>query len=93
MSKKYDNDFKRMLVELFTNGQSAKSLGEEYDVDGSLIRRWKREYLAKNGDLSKKKELSPDQLELKQLKKDLRDVTIERDILKKAVGIFSKSDN
>ena len=82
-----------MLVELFTNGQSAKSLGDEYGVDASLIIKWKRDYIAKNGDLSKKRELTPGELELKQLRKDLREVTMERDILKKAVGIFSKSDN
>ena len=42
--------------------------------------------------VSKKKILSIEAQELKALKKELRDVTMERDILKKAVSIFSKSD-
>lgn len=57
-----------------------------------MIRRWRREYEAKSGDFTKKKELSQEEKELKALKKELREITMERDILKKAVSIFSKSD-
>lgn len=58
-----------------------------------MIGRWRREYVANQGDFTKKKkELSETEKELIDLKKKLRDVTMERDILKKAVSIFSKSD-
>jgi transposase len=57
-----------------------------------MISRWKREYKLKSGDFSKKKELSDEAEELKALKKELKYITMERDILKKAVSIFSKSD-
>ncbi|CAA0147306.1 transposase DNA binding site ISRme3 [Tenacibaculum maritimum] len=92
MATKYDNDFKVMLVELLKSGRKAKSLSEEYGVNEGVIRRWKREYEAKSGDFSKKRELSVEAQELKALKKELREVKLERDILKKAVSIFSKSD-
>ncbi|CAA0152493.1 transposase DNA binding site ISRme3 [Tenacibaculum maritimum] len=92
MATKYDNDFKVMLVELLKSGRKAKSLSEEYGVNDGVIRRWKREYEAKSGDFSKKRELSVEAQELKALKKELREVKLERDILKKAVSIFSKSD-
>ena len=92
MAKKYENDFKVMLVELLKSGRKAKSLSEEYGVADGIIRRWKREYEAKSGDFSKKRELSLEEQELKRLKKELKDVRMERDILKKAVSIFSKSD-
>jgi transposase len=36
--------------------------------------------------------LTEEQKEIARLKKELRDATLERDILKKAVSIFSKSD-
>jgi len=36
--------------------------------------------------------LSNEELELRALRKELREVSLERDILKKAVSIFSKSD-
>ncbi|CAA0183119.1 transposase DNA binding site ISRme3 [Tenacibaculum maritimum] len=92
MATKYDNDFKVMLVELLKSGRKAKSLSEEYGVNDGVIRRWKREHEAKSGDFSKKRELSVEAQELKALKKELREVKLERDILKKAVSIFSKSD-
>ncbi|MFL0092371.1 transposase, partial [Tenacibaculum maritimum] len=74
MAKKYDNDFKVMLVELLKSGRKAKSLSEEYGVNDGVIRRWKREYEAKSGDFSKKRELSVEAQELKALKKELREV-------------------
>jgi len=92
MAKKHDNEFKVMIVELLKSGSKPKHLGEEYGLNPGMISRWKREFTAKSGDFSKKKVLSSEAQELKALKKELRNVTIERDILKKAVSIFSKSD-
>ncbi|WP_159289441.1 transposase, partial [Tenacibaculum maritimum] len=69
MATKYDNDFKVMLVELLKSGRKAKSLSKEYGVNDGVIRRWKREYEAKSGDFSKKRELSVEAQELKALKK------------------------
>ena len=91
MAKKYDNELKVTIVELLNSGLKAKQLSEGYGIHDSVIRRWKREYEAKSGDFSKKGELSQEEQELKALRKELRDVKMERDILKKAVSIFSKS--
>lgn len=92
MAKKYENDFKVLIVELLKSGRTVKEVSEEYDLNDSMIRRWRREFDAKSGDFSKKKELSDEEKELRALRKELRDITMERDILKKAVSIFSKSD-
>ncbi len=92
MAKKYENDFKVMIVELLESGRKVKEISDEYSINGGMIRRWRREYEAKSGDFSKKREVSQQEQELKKLKKELRNVKMERDILKKAVSIFSKSD-
>ena len=92
MRRTYDNDSKVMLVELLKSGQRAKDLSEEYSINDSTIRRWRREYESKSGDFTKRQELSLEDKEIKRLKKELRNVEEERDILKKAVSIFSKSD-
>lgn len=92
MAKKYENDFKVLVVELIKSGRPAKEVSDEYGLNAGMVRRWRREYEAKSGDFTKKKELSQEEKELKALKKELREVTMERDILKKAVSIFSKSD-
>ena len=88
----HTNEFKVMIVELKQSGMSTKDLAKEYDLNPSMISRWCREYKTKSGDLSKKNELSSDQLEIRALRKELKDIKQERDILKKAVSIFSKSD-
>ena len=92
MAKVYENEFKVMIVELLNSGRKIKEVSDEYGLNDSMIRRWKREYKAKSGDFTKKREVSQEEQELKALKKELREITMERDILKKAVSIFSKSD-
>ena len=90
---KYDNEFKVMIVELLNSGIKTSQVGNDYGLNVSMLSRWRREHMAKSGGFSKKKEVSLEAQELKSLKKELRDVKEERDILKKAVSIFSKSDS
>jgi len=92
MGKKYDSEFKVMIVELLRSGINTKQVSEDYGLNISMIGRWRREYESNSGDFSIKRVLSKEEQELKTLKKELRDVKMERDILKKAVSIFSKSD-
>ncbi len=92
MAKVYENEFKVMIVGLLNSGRSIKEVSNEYQLNDSMLRRWIREFETKSGDFSKKRELSPQEEELKALRKELKEITIERDILKKAVSMFSKSD-
>ena len=100
MRRHFDNESKTTVVELLQSGNSVRELCEEYNLQDRMIRRWRREYDQKNGDLSNKREPTSSEIELSQLKKELRETKLERDILKKAVGIpacrtgrFSKSDS
>ena len=93
MARHYENEFKVMIVELLKSGRTIKELSDEYELNDGMIRRWRREFKAKSGDFSRKREVSVEEQEFKALKKELRDVKMERDILKKAVSIFSKSDH
>lgn len=90
---RYDNEFKVMIVELLKSGIKTRQISEEYGIEINMINRWRREYESKMGDFLKRRELCIEEPELKALKKELRDVKMERDVLKKAVSIFSKSDN
>ena len=91
--QKYENEFKVMIVELLNSGIKTSQVSTDYGLNVSMLSRWRREHFAKSGDFSMKKEVSLEAQELKALKKELRDVKEERDILKKAVSIFSKSDS
>lgn len=94
-TKRYDKEFKIMLVELMLSGQRAEDLGKEYGVHPASIRGWKRTYLSNRESFtgSGTPSLTPEQKEIRALKKQLKDAEMERDILKKAVSIFSKSDS
>ncbi|AUS04050.1 IS3 family transposase [Pseudotamlana carrageenivorans] len=83
MGKKYDNEFKSMILDLSKSGIPTKQLSEEYGVHTSVINRWKQEYDLKGGDFSKNEPKSKEHQELIALKKELRDVKMERDNLKK----------
>lgn len=42
--KKYDDDFKKTLVELYNNGRTQSSIANEYGISLSALARWIRLY-------------------------------------------------
>jgi transposase len=82
----YNEDFKKMIVSLLDSGKSIKELTLEFEVSQASIHRWRNEFKA-TSETDKS-----ESLKIKALEKELKDVKLERDILKKAVSIFSKSD-
>ena len=91
----YDRSFKLMAVELAEAKGSIPGTAEELGIKADLIRRWTREHrgmgpasFSGNGVPV----LTEEQKEIARLRKELKEAQIERDILKKAVSIFSKSD-
>ena len=94
--KTYDKIFKEKAVELSNVRGNVQEIARELDVRAELIYRWRRE-LGNNASLAfsgnGNKQLTEEQKELARLRKELADVKMERDILKKAVRIFSVSDS
>ena len=93
--KKYDKEFKLMAVELIETHKSVKEVSNELGVSKDLLYQWRKSFQRKGEHGFSghgKKSLTPQEAEIAQLKKELREVEIERDILKKAVSIFSKND-
>jgi transposase len=94
--KHYDKAFKIMAVELHRSGKSFIEVSKDLGIEVGMLQSWNREYesfLHTSFPGNGKKILSDEQREILSLKKQLKDVEIERDILKKAVSIFSKSDS
>ena len=93
--RKFDREYKQMVVELANTREDISALAVELDLRADLIYRWKREALANLGASfpgQGNKTMTDEQKEIARLKKELRDAQLERDILKKAVSIFSRSD-
>jgi transposase len=94
--RSYDKEFKLMAVKLFQNGKTSVEVGADLGVASDLVRRWSREFKASELDSFPGKgnqNLTEEQKEIIALKIALKDAEIERDILKKAVSIFSKGDS
>ncbi|MDQ3179618.1 MAG: transposase [Acidobacteriota bacterium] len=81
MMRKYDDEFKQQAVRKIFDGQSVASVSRELGIAESLLHKWKRAKIDSSSDLEK---------ENLELKKKLREVEMERDILKKAALIFGR---
>lgn len=93
--RSFDKEFKMMAVNLCLTGKSTQTVADELGIRDELVRRWKREYKQfSEGSFSGhgNANLTSEQKEIVRLKKELKDAQEERDILKKAVRIFSKGD-
>jgi transposase len=92
----FDKEFKEMTINLCLSGKSTSEVADELGIRRELVARWKREYnqygfgsFSGHGNAN----MTPEQKEIAKLKRELKDAQIERDILKKAISIFSKGDN
>lgn len=87
--KRFDKDFKISAVKMVTEeGQKASEVARSLGIHANMLYNWKRKY-AENGDKAfvGKGQLS----EMAALRRKLRSAELDLEILKKAVGIFSKT--
>ena len=93
--REYTMEFKQKAVELSHARGNAAEVCRELGLNPSVLGRWRRE-AKKYGENSfpgmGNPKLTEEQREIAELKKKLRDVEIERNILKKAIAIFSYGD-
>jgi transposase len=93
--RKFDREFKEMVIELSQNREDIAALASELAIGVDLIYRWRREatiHQEASFPGQGNKIMTEEQKEIERLRKELRDAQIERDILKKAVSIFSRND-
>ena len=90
--KQYDREFKIRAVRLLeTSGKSAVQLERELGTGKGNLSRWKRQFATDGEDaFPGHGRLTPEQEELRQLKRENKILRQERDILKKAIAIFSE---
>lgn len=86
MFRKYDDEFRRQAVKKVFDGQTVSSVSRELGINESLIHKWKRAALD-NGDNSRSGAEISRELELK---KRIRELEMEVEILKKATLIFGR---
>lgn len=92
--RQYSEEFKRDAVEhSLTSKKKVEEVARDLGIAHSNLRRWRAQY-RKDGELAfpghGKERLTPQEEENRRLQKELNDITQERDILKKALAIFTK---
>ncbi len=88
---KYTKEFKEEAVRLLdTSGKNGHLLEKELGIGSGMIYRWRKE-LGQEGLRAFPGNGIPRDEEIARLRKELAEVREERDILRKAVAIFSKS--
>ncbi len=88
----YDQEFKKEAVRLFLKKErSASEIAKDLGISEWALYRWKQEY-QKDPEhaFPGKGHLKPEDDEMKRLQKENAILKEERDILKKALAIFSR---
>jgi transposase len=85
--RQFSREFKEEAVRMVTEGgQSLAQVARDLDVRPNVLRRWKKQLTeATGGDLP-----LDEAEELRQLRKENARLRMEREILRKAVAIFSE---
>lgn len=95
--RKFDKSFKLEVVRRSLEGTTVKALSEELQIHKGVISRWRKEFLDAGEDEvlfpgNGVEALTDDQKRIRDLESALKDKELELEILKKAIGIFSKKD-
>ena len=83
--RRYDQEYKDMIVELFKAGMSLAELSSEYGIAKSTINGWIKDVKEIKVDENEVMTLK----EVKALKKEMARIKEENEILKKAMAIFA----
>ena len=82
-NRRYDSSFKKQALALVRDGRKVSSVAKSLGISTGVLYSWQKQ--------SKLQEsVQPEEEELKILRKRLREVEQERDILKKVWSIFSR---
>lgn len=90
-NRQYDAEFKKNTVDLYlSSGKSLNQVGKDLGVPEATVHTWVRKYRSGGNSSFGPKELTTHEKEMLALKRQLAETTMERDILKKAIAIFSR---
>jgi len=88
--KVYSKEFKESAVRMVTEqGRKASEVARDLGISEQMLHNWKRKLQDKNDNaFPGKGRLSPQEAEVRDLKKEIARLKEERDILKKAAKFF-----
>ena len=89
--RSFTNEYKAEVVELLrTSGKSIHALAQELNLPESGLRRWARQFQVDSGGGPSGALTSAERQELVGLRKEVKTLEMEKEILKKATAFFVK---
>jgi transposase len=90
--KVYDRQFKIDAVSLVTKGgRKVREVAQELGIDVNTLYHWKKEFLKEGEEaFPGKGNLTAQEEEIRRLRRELKQAEEDREILKKALGYFSR---
>ena len=82
-------EFKLQMIRLFENGKSKSEIVREYDLTASALDKWVKNH-QNTGSFNHIDNLSEEERELRRLRKDIKQLKIENEILKQAALIMGR---
>lgn len=90
--RKFDKQFKIDAVKLFESSEkTGKEIATDLGIPSDALYRWRREFNEKEKEAFTGQGNSRDE-EMARMKKEIVELKMERDILKKAMVIFSQNE-
>ena len=87
--RKYDVEFKKEVIKMIESGRTVPEVAESLGIGNNLIYYWIRRVKGRVAGTKEKTDILFDD-EKASLQKRVKELEMERDILKKALGIFSR---
>jgi len=87
--RKYDADFKKEVIRMIESGRTVPDVAQSLGIGTNLIYYWIKRAKKKRETPGVEPDISFDE-EKVALQKRIKELEQERDILKKALGIFSR---
>ncbi len=87
--RNYTEEFKKQIVTLVKSGRSSSSVAKEYGISKSSVMKWVRDF-NNSGSFKAKDNRTPEENELIELRKRVKELEMEADILKQAALIMAR---
>ena|SRR5271165_3328482 len=91
--RRFTDEFKAGAVRLvLAEGKSVTGVARDLDLTASSLSRWVEQARADRGTSTRGTLTSEEKEELARLRKEVRELRLEREILKKAAAFFAKEN-
>ena len=85
----FTSEFKKQMVQLYLNGKPRKDFIREYDLTPSSLDKWVSQSQT-SGLFKEKDNITPEEQELNKLRKEIKQLQMENDIIKQAALILGR---